>query len=499
MSVGASSRRRRTREAIAAAAARAERIREEARRSVDLTVREGRAQGREVALEVERHGAEQQREMAEQSERLRARIARAQQRLGEYESVIEERQRVLDGRFAEVRRQRDATREVREETKAVRGSFLGRLEERAETSASSVRDGIVDRLLEQTRSQCADRLRNLETSGAVDFDREAKRVMGIAMQRYTGYCPRDRGVAVMTLNEGQARKLQDDFADVIALLERETEVNIVFGEGDSLRLETGDGIAREVCRRVLKRSLDGRGGPDPKALMESIEADLQKEVMQLGRKALRRLQLKKADDEIVDLLGRLNWRTSYTQNQFRHAVEAAQLGGLIASELGLDSRTARRGALFHDIGKAISHQVEGSHAINGAEIARRVGEDEVISNAIGAHHGEEPMGSAYAWLAAATDAMSGGRPGARREIAESYGDRIGDLERIASSFRGVAAVHAVQAGRELRVLVDDQRVNDGDLEDLSARIAMKISDEMTFPGQIRVTVIREFRALSVAN
>ncbi|MBW2733779.1 MAG: DUF3552 domain-containing protein [Deltaproteobacteria bacterium] len=497
--MGASRRRQQIAMTIAAASQQADRIREEAARSVGLMKREGQAQGDEIALEVARVAGEEHRDVAEQTERLRGRITRLQQRLAESGSVLDERQTALDGRFAEIRRQRDATRDVRNEMKAVYGSFRGLLEESAGTTAQDVHDAIVDRLLEQTRSRSADQLRNLETSGAIDFDREAKRVMGIAMGRYTGHSPRERGGAVMALAAGEARKLQDDFTEVLALLEGETEVNLVFGEGDSLRLETGDGVAREVCRRVLKRCLDGKNVTNPKEVMASVEADVQGEVMQLGRKALRRLRLKKADDEIVNLLGRLNWRTSYTQNQYRHAMEAGQLAGLIASELRIDLHTARRVGLLHDIGKAISHHVDGSHAINGAEIARRVGEDELICNAIGAHHGEEPMNSAHAYLAAATDAMSGGRPGARREITESYGDRIGDLERIASSFRGVATVHAVQAGRELRVLVDDHRVNDNALEELSARIATKISDEMTFPGQIRVTVIREFRTVSIAN
>jgi ribonuclease Y len=211
------------------------------------------------------------------------------------------------------------------------------------------------------------------------------------------------------------------------------------------------------------------------------------------------LKIKKAEPEISELVGKLNFRTSYTQNQWRHAVEAAHLAGMMAGELGLEAKVAVRGALLHDIGKALTHEVEGSHALIGAELARKHGETAVVANAIGYHHGEEPLESAYAPLVAAADALSGGRPGARREAVDTYGDRIEELEHIASGFKGVTQVYAVQGGREIRVRVNNERVNEASLAELSQEIALKISDEMVFPGQIRVTVIREFCATEFAN
>jgi ribonuclease Y len=201
----------------------------------------------------------------------------------------------------------------------------------------------------------------------------------------------------------------------------------------------------------------------------------------------------------VELVGALNFRTSYTQNQWLHAVEASFLAGMMASELGLDAALARRATLMHDIGKALTHKIEGSHAVIGAEIARRLGEPELVANAIGAHHADEPCNSVYAYLVAASDAMSGARPGARREQTEGFNTKVEDLERIGGDRRGVTHAHAVHGGRELRVYVRENEVDDATVVEMSTEIATQVSDELTFPGQIKVTVIRSFEATATAN
>jgi len=233
--------------------------------------------------------------------------------------------------------------------------------------------------------------------------------------------------------------------------------------------------------------------------VRSIGQHLEREVVDLGRKAFSELEIPRAHPDIIKLVGRLNWRTSYTQNQWKHAIEAAFLGGMMAAELGLDVKVTRRATLMHDIGKSLTHEIEGSHAVIGADYARRLGELEVVANAIGAHHADEPPNSVYAFLVAAADAMSGARPGARREQTEQYSTRLDDLERIGSGFRGVDRAFAVQGGRELRVYVREDQVDDVRAIELSNEIARKISDELTFPGQIKVTVIRQVEAVEVAN
>ena len=232
---------------------------------------------------------------------------------------------------------------------------------------------------------------------------------------------------------------------------------------------------------------------------KEISATLDRELMDLGRRAFSTLEIPQAHPEIVALVGRLNYRTSFTQNQWKHAIEAAFLCGMMADELRLDIKIARRAALMHDIGKALTHELDGSHAVIGADYARRLGESEVVANAIGAHHTDEPFSSPYAYLVAASDAMSGARPGARRQMEDNYVARLDDLERITRSFRGVQEAFAVQGGREVRIYVAEDKIDDRAAIGLSSEIARRISSEMTFPGQIRVTVIREVKALEIAN
>jgi ribonuclease Y len=335
----------------------------------------------------------------------------------------------------------------------------------------------------------------MESAEGEELDRQAKRIMGVAMGRYSGHFLTARMSATVSLPEGAVENLRPH----LSMIEEETSVRLLLADsGESVRLEGGGGTERELARRAIARFTSERRVRDPGRLLKSILAELDREVLETGKRAFRILGLEPAHAEIVHLLGRLNFRTSYTQNQWEHSIEASFLAGLMASELGIDVPTARRATLLHDIGKALTHEREGSHALIGAEYTRKHGEDELISNAVASHHGDEETVSPFAHLVAAADAMSGARPGARREMMETYVERIADLERISTSFKGVTMVHAVQAGRELRVHVDEKRVNDKRAAALSEEIAAKISEELTFPGQIRVTVIREFKAVELA-
>jgi len=279
---------------------------------------------------------------------------------------------------------------------------------------------------------------------------------------------------------------------------------LVSDDQDAIRLDGLDGVGKEMCRRALGRivkkpeTLD-EARKDPDAWATRTREHLEQEIRSLGKRAFQALGIPKAHPEIVDLVGALNYRTSYTQNQWWHAVESSFLAGMMAAELGLDEKLARRATLMHDIGKALTHKIEGSHAVIGADIARRLGESEVVANAIGAHHTDEPFNSVYAYLVAASDAMSGARPGARRELADGFTAKVEDLERIGLSRRGVIDAHAVHGGRELRVYVRERDVDDVAAVEMSTDIAQQISEQMTFPGQIKVTVIRAFEATATAN
>ncbi len=300
---------------------------------------------------------------------------------------------------------------------------------------------------------------------------------------------------LLTADDGRIHRALEEVANI--------QLHIDEG-GEFVKLEGLDGLGREVARRAVARlgkREESRGAAlsDPTAWAQKLRNNLDRETVALGKRAFKLLKIPRPDVEIVQLVGALNYRTSYTQNQWLHAVEASFLAGMMAEELHLDRALARRATLMHDIGKALTHKIEGSHAVIGADIARRLGEDEIVANAIGAHHLDEPMSSAYAFLVAAADAMSGARPGARREFADGYTNRLSDLERIGQGFRGVNRAYAVHGGRELRVYVREGRISDLEAVELSSEIAAEVSEQMTFPGQIKVTVIRAFEATATAN
>ena len=488
--------RRLVRQARLRAAARTE----EAGEKAEQSLREANARAKEEALKLLKDGEELERQYREENNLLKERLERLETKAEQQESELLTREQRLERRRAEVGQITKESRDIREKGQDLRRNTTSKLEERAGTTVGQIRQGQIETMVAEHQATCADRLRNLEATDSERFARHAKRLMGISLGRFTGGQARERMSAVVHLSPEESKLLADSPVWVQAI-EEGTGAHLAMADtGESLRLEGGDGVAREHARRCLSRLLGGKKiTREPAEEVEAIREDLIRDLRGRGRKAFKILGLKPADDEIVMLVGRLTYRTSYTQNQWEHAIEASFLGGLMAAELGLDVTTARRATLLHDIGKALTHEVEGSHAVIGAEIARRCGEEELVANAVGAHHGDEPMNSPYAPLVAAADAMSGARPGARREMVESYVDRVGDLERIARHFKGVNAVHAVQAGREIRVHVDENRVSDARAEELSAEICAKISDQVTFPGQIRVIVIREFKAVELAG
>jgi ribonuclease Y len=375
------------------------------------------------------------------------------------------------------------------------------LERVAGESRLEVKSQLVAEWVEQAHAEAADRLRRIE-QGVNDAERgrEAKRIMGIAIQRYEGHYLTERLLSNLPLAPGSAPRIFGEKNEHLPFIEEVSNVKLLLADdGQSVRLDGQDSFGREIARRAISRFAKNGIRGDVKRSVEQIKDELEREVFDLGKRAFKELEIPRSHPDIVRLVGRLNWRTSYTQNQWKHAVEAAFLCGMMASEMGLDVKLARRAALMHDIGKSLTHAIDGSHAVIGADYARRLGEDEVVANAIGAHHLDEPFNSVYATLVAAADAMSGARPGARREQTDNYSQKLEDLERIGGRFQGVDRAFAVQGGRELRVYVKEDRVSDLRAVELSVEIAHRISEEMTFPGQIKVTVIREMRAVEIAG
>ena len=358
---------------------------------------------------------------------------------------------------------------------------------------------------EEAIAQGAAQVRAVEqTATDPATDREAKRIMEIGAARYQNHFLTERNISNIRLEPQVMEAILASDGAVHAALEAVGGVKVLVNDDQTaVRLDGQDSLGREIVRRALgkliKKPETARDAQSaPTEWVTKVKEHLDAEVRTLGKKAFQTLGVQRAHPEIVWLVGALNWRTSYTQNQWLHAVEASFLAGMMAAELGLDEKLARRATLMHDIGKALTHKIEGSHAVIGADIARRLGEPELVANAIGSHHADEPANSVYAYLVAAADAMSGARPGARREAAEGFSTKVDDLERIGARHRGVDRAHAVHGGRELRVYVRERECDDLRVVELSGEIAAQVSEELVFPGQIKVTVIRSFEAVATA-
>lgn len=445
---------------------------------------------------------ERESKLAGREDRVEAREAE----IAEHAAQVAERAAELDAGFAAARALKDRARAVRKGLRDLRGERIERLAERAGEDPEELAGRIARGWLEEARSEAAHAVRAVEQSAQDPaFARQADRLLEIAVGRYRNHFLTERAISNISLGKGVAELLTAGGNRLLEAIGQVANVQLNLAEtGESLRLEGLDGVGREIARRALSRLNKKpehveKANADPEGWTARIKDHLEREIVGLGKKAFAVLEIPKAHPEIVDLVGRLNYRTSYTQNQWLHAVEAAFLASMIGDEMGLDRKLLRRATLMHDIGKALTHQIEGSHAVIGADIARRLGEDEVVANAIGSHHADEPPNSVYAFLVAGADAMSGARPGARREHTDGYSSRLRDLERIGASYRGVDRCFAVHGGRELRVYVDQARVSDLDAVELSAEIAAQVSEEMTFPGQIKVTVIRSSESVAVAS
>jgi ribonuclease Y len=496
---------RRRRERIEAARARASAILRGARIEAAAERRAAETAGREEALELRTQADRELTEVAESIARREERAILQEAQIARELSELETRAEAMEERHRTLQSMRDSAQGVRRDAGERRDAARRLLEERAGESPESIQANMISHWVDAARAEAAQQLRLIENDAAnPQYDREAKRVMEIATSRYQNHFLTERNISNIRVGSEVCELLQASGGALHAVLQEIANVQLhINPEGDAVRLEGLDGVGREVARRALqrltKKSSVQAAQADPRAWATRVRSNLAREITALGKKAFQVLKIPRPHAEIVDLVGALNYRTSYTQNQWLHAVEASFLAGMMASELDLDIKLARRATLMHDIGKALTHQIDGSHAVIGADIARKLGEDEIVANAIGAHHADEPPNSVYAYLVAAADAMSGARPGARRETTDLFSHRVEDLERIGLGYRGVQRAHAVHGGRELRVYVDEGRVTDIDAVELSSEIATQISEQMTFPGQIKVTVIRAFEAMATAN
>lgn len=496
-------RRRRVAELERGAHVTATRIIEEARIEGDAVRKEAQSQAKEMVTRARSGWEEESREQRRELVALENRVAQKEESIdrkievfaqretefGQREAALGKRERGLEERAAEYERLLDLVRE--------------KLESTAGMTRDEAKRALVEQMTDEARYDAARHIRQIEQEAREEADRRAKKIVSIAIERIAGEYVTERTVSVVPLpsDDMKGRIIGREGRNIRAI-EAATGVDLIIDDTpEVVVISCHNPIRRELARLALERLVsDGRIHPGRiEEVVRKAEQELDASIREAGQRAVLEVGVHGIHPELVKLIGMLKYRYSYAQNVLMHSIEAAFIAGAMAAELGLNEKQARRAALLHDIGKALTHEVEGSHAIVGGEIARKYGESAKIVNAIAAHHEEVRAETILAPLVDAADALSGARPGARREVLESYVKRLEDLERISNSFRGVEKSFAVQAGREIRIIVDPGAVPDDQAALLAREVARKIEQEMTYPGQIKVTVIRETRASDIAR
>ena len=433
----------------------------------------------------------------------REEIARMEERALREQQSLEVQRADLDRRLGTLEdRERNLARES-EELKQAKRVQRRELERLSSLTAAQAKQMLLSEVEQEAKQQAGLRLQEIEAQTRAEAERRARNILSVAMQRLAAKHSGDSTTRLVDLptDEMKGRIIGRDGRNIRAL-EKLTGVDVIIDETPSaVVLSSFDGVRREIARITLERLIaDGRIHP---ALIEETyeraREEIETRIVEEGERAALEAKVAGLDPELLRLLGELRYRTSYGQNVLDHLVECSHLAALIAAELGASVETARRGTLLHDIGKAVTHEVEGPHALVGGRIARRHGETEAVAHAIEAHHGEVEPKTVEAVIVQTADAVSGARPGARGDALEQYVGRLRELERIASRHQGVERVFAMRAGREIRVIVDPGAVDDERAALISHEIAAAIEKEMEYPGRIRVTVIRESRATAYAS
>jgi ribonuclease Y len=370
-------------------------------------------------------------------------------------------------------------------------------------SREEAREVLLEKLKNEVRNESGLVVRNVLEEVKERSEKEARRILTYAMQRYASDCTYERTTATIPLpNDEMKGRIIGREGRNIRTIEAVTGVSILIDDTpEAVVISCFDPVRKEVARRLMERLIgDGRIHPTRiEELIKKIRKEIDEEVFDVGERAVLDCGLQGVSKQLINLLGRLQFRYSFSQNVLKHSIETAAFMGTIAAELGLDQQKARRIGLFHDIGKAVDHEIEGTHAAIGADILRKQGENKDVINAVAAHHGEVEATSIYAVLANACDALSASRPGARSETTELYLKRLEQLESLANEFQGVESCFALQAGREVRVVVQPEKVSEAQAQVLARDLALRIEKEMNYPGQIKVTIIRETRSVEYAK
>jgi ribonuclease Y len=482
----------------------------EKQRLLEAAQSEAESLKRQATLEARELAQQARADIDAELKKRQAEIDRRTTELAAEEKDVERQKRTLEDRARDADRLekqlagREAAAEAAARTAAAQATEArARLEQIAGLSAAEAKARLTDEVRDEARRAAADEVKKIEDAARAEAEEKSRLVVSAAVQRYASEYVADRTVAIVQLpsDDMKGRIIGREGRNVRAL-EAATGVDLIIDDTpEAVVISCFNPVRREIARVALTRLIaDGRIHPTRiEEMVEKATAEVEQQCLEAGEQALFDLGLPRLHPELVRLVGRLKLRASNAQNLLQHSVEVGFLAGAMAAELGLPVKLARRAGVLHDIGKAVDQEVEGSHAAVGAAMARKYGEPPRVIHAIEAHHGEVAATDALDHIVDAANVLSGQRPGARREALESYVQRLTDLERVAAAFPGVEKAFAIQAGREVRVIVENSRVSDQEARILSKDIARKVEAELSYPGQVRVAVIRETRATDYAK
>ncbi len=486
-----------------AALEQARRIKEDAEAEARRILKEANVSAQEEALRLKRDA---EAEFAERKGELHSQEKRLLQR----EQQLDRKKELIDSKEIEILEKEKGLQRVEQDLKKKEEEVGALVQEQQQLlerisgmSAQEARQYLLKSFEEEIRQDAGKLLRKVESETKEAADKKAKEIISLAIARYAGEYVAERTVSVVPLpNDEMKGRIIGREGRNIRAIEAATGIDLIIDDTPEAVLLSGfNPVRREVARIVLERLVvDGRIHPARiEEVVRKVEKEIETTIRETGEQATFDVGVYGIHPELVKFLGRLRFRTSYAQNVLQHSIEVAFLCGIMASELGINVKKAKRAGLLHDIGKAVDHEVEGSHAVIGADLAKKYGESKDVVHAIEAHHEDVKPETVLAVLVQAADALSGARPGARREMLETYVKRLENLEKIATSFSGVQKSYAIQAGREIRIVVNSEKVSDAEAAMLCRDITKKIESQLTYPGQIKVTVIRETRAIDYAK
>ncbi|MBO7250519.1 MAG: ribonuclease Y [Clostridia bacterium] len=496
IAVGIAMRKKIAESKIGSAETEAKKIKIDAAKEAESMKKEALISAKEDILRQRNEAEKELKERRAEISRSERRIAQKEENLDKKSESLERKNEMLDKKLKE----NDA---VREQIEALRKQEEGILEKISGISAEEAKEELITRVESEVKHELAQRLSELEEQFKEEADTKAKNIISLAIQRCAADHVAETTISVVSLpSEDMKGRIIGREGRNIQMIEKLTGVELIIDDTpEAITLSGFDPIRREIARLTLEKLIsDGR--IHPSRIEETVERatkEVETTIKQAGERATFDVGIHGINPELVKMLGRLRFRTSYGQNVLKHSIEVSLIAGMIADELGVDSTVAKRAGLLHDIGKAQTHEMEGSHIELGVNLARRYKESKEVIHAIEAHHGDVEAKTITAVIVQAADAISAARPGARREDLENYIKRLEKIEEIAKEFGGVDKAYAVQAGREIRVMVKPEEVNDDGMKVIARDMAAKIQEEVKYPGQIKINVIRESRAVDYAK